>query len=305
MTLNAHILTASDGTELNLWEQPTATNSDEAVVFVHGAITNSRALFAPPVEDDNSYSWLKATTDFGKNAYALDIRGYGDSEQPPAFDEPPTENDPVARAKTVKEDVRAAVEFAQSRHETVHLVGVSWGTMTIGRYLDEYDPDIATFTSCAPVYKPEYDFTLITEALGVDRELDAYMIESREEVLERRGDPDSTLFEAVWEAQAGSRQGMNDRDAYVGPLGAFKDTIECCRGNPPYNPEGIAVPTLVIRGRDDAISQRPDATTLFDELAVSKRVYTEIAGANHYAMQGEYRHNLFQSVDMFQDQYTG
>jgi hypothetical protein len=91
MELTAHDVTAEDGTRLRIWEDaPEArtnpndsegsaseTTTDEAVLFVHGAITHSRALFAPPVETDgagtsgeagrtdDSYSWLRATADAG------------------------------------------------------------------------------------------------------------------------------------------------------------------------------------------------------------------------------------------------
>lgn len=304
MELTAHDIHAEDETRLRLWETTTDTNQMEAVVYVHGAITNSRALFAPPLAD-SSYSWLGATAASGRTAYALDIRGYGDSEQPSILEAPPKENPPAVRAPEAAMDIRAALEFVAARHQQIHLVGVSWGTMTSGRYLETDPVGVESYTAVAPVYKPGYEFTLVKQALGIDGELGAYMIESREEAAQRMGGDGSQLFEAIWDAQAGSNQGIDDADAYKGPLGAFADTIDCCQGDPPYAGPEIDVPTFVIRGTADQISQRDDALTLYDELETPHKEYTEIGRADHYIMHGPVRERLYGAVNAFHDRVAG
>lgn len=295
MSLTAHDIHAADDTRLRLWAAE--ADAPEAVVYVHGAITNGRALFAPPL--DESYSWLGATTRRGRAAYALDVRGYGDSDQPAVFDAPPEANPPAVRAPEAAHDVAAAVKFAADQHETVHLVGVSWGTMTSGVYLSDRDTPVDSYAAVAPVYKPEYDFRLIREALDVEGELGAYQTETRTEAAERMGE--SELFEAIWEAQAGSNQGVDGEDAYKGPLGAFADTIDCCRGTPPYDAEAIDVPTLVVRGTADQIAERSDALSLYDELSTPLREYAEIGGGDHYVMHGPVRQKLYALTNAFHD----
>lgn len=295
MSLSAHDIHAADGTRLNLWA--TGTDAAEAVVFVHGAITNGRALFAPPL--DGSYSWLAATTARGRAAYALDVRGYGDSEQPGVFEDPPGENPPAVRAPTAGQDITAAVEYAMARHNAVHLVGVSWGTMTSGYSLGEAGLAVDSYAAVAPVYKPAYDFTLIREALDVEGELGAYMTETRTEAEERMGA--SELFEAIWAAQAGSNQGIEGQNAYKGPMGSFADTIDCCQGTPPYDATNIEVPTLVLRGSADQIAGRSDALTLYDELGAAVTEYAEIGGGDHYMMHGPERERVYTLVDHFQN----
>lgn len=295
MSLTAHDVHAADDTRLRLWAAE--ADGSEAVVYVHGAITNSRALFAPPL--DASYSWLDATTRHGRTAYALDVRGYGDSEQPAAFDAPPADNPPAVRATEAAQDIAAAVEFAAERHEAVHLVGVSWGTMTSGVYLSDRETPVESYAAVAPVYEPEYDFTLIREALDVEGELGAYQTETRAEAAERMGE--SELFDAIWEAQAGSNQGIDGEDAYKGPLGAFADTIDCCQGDPPYDAGGIDVPTVVVRGTADQIAGRSDALTLYDELGSPVREYAEVGGGDHYVMHGPARQQLYALVGAFHD----
>lgn len=304
MELTAHDIYAEDDTRLRLWETTPDTDQTAAVVFVHGAITNSRALFAPPLAD-SSYSWLGATAATGRTAYGLDIRGYGDSEQPSILDAPPEENPPAVRAPEAAMDIRAALEFAAARHRQVHLVGVSWGTMTSGRYLETDAVGVESYTAVAPVYKPEYDFTLVKQALGIDGELGAYMTETREDAAQRMGGDGSPLFEAIWEAQAGSNQGIDGADAYKGPLGAFADTIDCCQGDPPYEAPEIDVPTFVVRGTVDQISQREDALTLYEELETPYKEYTEIGGADHYIMHGPAREQLYAAVNAFHERIAG
>lgn len=362
MSLTPHDVTAEDGTRLRIWEDApessdagataaddaaatvdasatddtistndASNTADEAVLFVHGAITHSRALFAPPVEgddspstdsddaesddSDDSYSWLRATTNAGRTAYALDVRGYGDSDFPPEMDEPPEQNDPPVRAEVAAADVAAAFEFAAERHEAVHVVGVSWGTMTTGRFLAERDPEhdpvvasdkVASYVQCAPVYDPPYEFEEVTSAFGIDPNLDAYFVDDRETVAQRQNATENpALFEAVWHAMVESGQGAAaDRDdAYVAQTGALADVKACCAGNPPYDPAEISVPTLVVRGSDDETSQRSDSLTLYDELGAAddRKEYAELAGADHYAMHGNRRRALYDLVASFHD----
>lgn len=313
--LTPHDVTAGDGTRLRVWaDAPEATDrSNEAVLFVHGAITHSRALFAPPVEredgrPDDSYSWLRATAEVGRTAYALDVRGYGDSEFPPEFDAPPEENGPPVLAEDAADDVAAALDFVAERHAAVHLVGVSWGTMTTGRLLAERDADateVASYTQCAPVYDPPYEFADLVSAFGLDSDLGAYYVEDRETVAERQDADDSALFDAVWTAMVESGQGeaADREDAYAAQTGALADVRACCAGDPPYDPREISVPTLVVRGSDDETARRSDALALYDELGTAddRKEYAELAGADHYAMHGERRRALYDLVAGFHD----
>jgi pimeloyl-ACP methyl ester carboxylesterase len=292
-------VTAADGTDLRVWEQPAEGGDGEtAVLHVHGSITNSRALFAPPVAGDDSYSWLAATAREGRTALALDIRGYGDSDRPPEMAEPPAANDPPVRAPTAARDIAAAVEDAAARFETVHLLGVSWGTMTCGYYLAEHaaSAPVASLTQVAPVHRPPWTFEEVTTALGVSADLEAYYEQRYDEVAERQGGDDA-LFEAVWRAQVESNQGV-DEETYLAQAGSLADTAMACDGEPVYDAGAVTVPTLVVRGTDDAISVRTDALGLYDELGAAddRKEYAELAGADHYAMHGRRRQALYEAV---------
>lgn len=299
----AHDLTADDGTRLRAWER-TSSGATEAVLFLHGAITSSRALFAPPVPDDASFSWLHAAAEAGRAAFTVDIRGYGESERPPEMNEPPEANDPPVRSTDALHDVQAAFEFVADRYDAVHLVGVSWGTMNAGTFLTETRVEIASLTQCAPVYSPPYDFEPAMSAFGVDPDLGAWYSQERDVVLARQGGGEpSPLFEAVWRTQVESNQGVEGSDAYVAQTGALADVQQACAGDPVYDATAISAPTLVVRGSEDVISRREDALTLYDDLGsdADRKEYAEVGGADHYAMHGHRRRALYDAVAAFQD----
>lgn len=312
MVLRTHDVTARDGCSLHLWEQSTDDTTEtegdieEAVLYVHGSITCARALFAPPVAGDNSYSWLAATGANGRTAFALDIRGYGDSDRPSELCEPPEENRPPVRADRAANDLADAFAFVREQYDRIHLVGVSWGTNVCGRFVERDDPKIASLTQCAPVYRTPYDVEDGLTALGLDPDLDAYYYQDRETAEARQGDDaNSDLFEAVWRTQVESNQGV-DRETYIAQTGALADFADCCADDPPYDAANIHVPTLVVRGTEDAISWREDATALYDELGVHDDAaeYAELAGADHYIMHSERRRALYDAVNGFHDRVS-
>lgn len=302
VTLLPGRVVSEDGTGLRLWEQ-VPDPATEAVVFIHGSITCARALFAPPVPNcdggvDHSYSWLHATAEGGRAAFALDVRGYGDSDRPPALDEPPEANNPPVRAPTAATDVAAAVAAVRKRFDVVHLVGVSWGTMVCGYYCATHDHDVASLAQVAPVYDPPWSFAEITEALNVDGDLDAYYYQRYDAVKERQGE-DKALFEAIWTTQTESNQGVDD-DTYLAQAGALADTKAAVEGERPFDASTLDVPTLVVRGTEDAISTRSDALSLYDDLDC-EREYAELSGADHYAMHGDRRGTLYAFVNAYLD----
>ncbi|WP_123536715.1 alpha/beta hydrolase [Halosimplex salinum] len=298
MNVDSRTVEARDGATLHCLER-VPDDATEAVVLVHGSITNARALFATPVRDDDSYSWLHAVADRGRAAFALDVRGYGDSDLPPEMDEPPEASGPPVRADRAADDVAAAVDSVREEYDGVHLVGVSWGCHTCGRFVERDDPELASLTQCAPVYKPRYDFDEGMAALGLDSVDVAWYTQDRETVRERQGGDDA-LFEAIWRAQVESNQGIDDT-TYRAQTGALADWRASCEGDPVWDPAAIDVPTLVVRGTEDAIADRPGSLDHFDELTVETADYVELAGVDHYPMHSDRRQEFFAVVDEFQD----
>lgn len=297
--LQRHDVHAADGTRLRVYEVA-SEDADEAVLALHGAFTPARALFAPPVDGGTDHSWLHAIADRGRAAFALDVRGYGESEMLPAYDEPADANDAPAPAAVAATDVKAAYDFVAEQYDT-HLLGVSWGTMVGAAFLEQYDATPESYTACAPVYDPPIDFEAVAATLEKDPDIGAWVTEEYDTVRRRQGGGD--VFETVWAVTMETEQGLPDENAFKVQTGALADTRDMCEGNPPYDPAAIDVPTLIVRGSEDASSIRQDALTLYDALAVPENrcEYTELRGGTHFAMHGPRRHDLYSVTSDFQD----
>jgi pimeloyl-ACP methyl ester carboxylesterase len=302
-------LTAPDGTRIRLWKRAPADASaaTEAVLFVHGATYGGRSAFDP-----EGVSWLAAVAETGRAAYAVDVRGYGDSERPPELADPPTANDPVVRAATAATDAETALLAIRETHGTVHLVGYSWGTMTAGLLLAERGVDVASLTQYAPVYAPPADRR---EEFSPGDPPAAYRTVTRAEARERWADqrpdgvPDS--FDAFWDALTDSAQRVEGRGDHDGdeaviaaPNGTLVD-LQAATEAPLYDAADIAAPTLVVRGSLDTASRRSDALALYDALAGDERTYTEIAGGSHFMQLEAPRPALIGAVRRFQDRASG
>ena len=315
MTLVAHDVTATDGTRLRLWER-SPPNPTDAVVFLHGATYASRAIFAP--EGAPTYSWLAAVADAGAAGFGLDVRGYGDSERPAVMDEPPDAGSPLVRADVAASDLRDAIAAVRERIDgDVHLVGTSWGTIVAGRLLASADaPTISSVTMYAPVYQPS---AALVESFDLGDPPRAYrtvnrrgarrrwnsQIPAREPAMYRGGDStEDPVFDAFWRTLVDSGQGI-DEDTIRAPNGTLLDLLDGAAGEPVYDPAGIDVPTLVIRGSIDPTSTRTDALSLYDALEVpdDERSYVELAGGTHFVHLERRRHALYETVRCFQEQH--
>jgi pimeloyl-ACP methyl ester carboxylesterase len=304
---------APDGTRLRLWTREASTaadeRADEAVLFVHGATYPGRAVFDPAPE----LSWLAHAAERGRSAYALDLRGYGDSETPVAMDAAPGEAEPPCRAATVADDVAAAVAaIGESR---VHLVGYSWGTVVCGELLarnTDASVRAASFTAFAPVFRPAPSL-VEGFALG-DPPAPARRV-TRQDALDRwtaqfpdAVDPftyrDPAVFPQFWNALHDSGQVVAANVPTVrAPNGVLVDLRGAVDAEP-YDPSRVTVPSFVVRGSFDPTATREDALGLYDALP-NARGYREVAGGTHFLPLEKRRGELFDAVATFQDGVGG
>jgi len=299
MELRQNDVSADDGLSLNVWERA-PDGADEAVLFVHGIITNARGLFVTPVEGDTSYSWVHAASDRGRAAFAMDQRGYGESGRPAGLDEPPEASDPLVRADQAADDIEAVIEWIREDYDTLHLVGVSWGSHTCGRYLERTDgPPVDSFVHCAPVYEPDYDFSVALDALGID-DHEVGWFEQDYETVRGRSQHDPEVFEAIWRSQVESKQGVDD-GTFVVQAGGIADWADSTAGDPVWDPAGIEVPTMVFYGSEDVIADRQGSLACFDRLGADEKEYVEFEGVDHYIMHSERRDEVFETTHDFQD----
>lgn len=298
-SLTSSDVTARDGTTIRRWRR-SAEDAEEAVFFVHGATYGGRSAFAPA-----GFSWLDAVADAGRTAYTLDVRGYGDSDRPGALSVPPAENDPVVRAVTAARDAADALAAVHERHDRVHLVGYSWGTIISGVLLTQVGAEVDSLTQYAPVYRPPED--LKARASTDDAYRTVTKAEARERWTDQRpadeGVPEDA-FEAFWQALYDSNQ-RHAEGTIAAPNGTHVDLVEAIEEGPIYDAGAIDLPALVVRGSLDTASVRRDAMGLFDALGTDQREYAEISGGSHFLQFEPRRAVLYDTVRRFQDRVSG
>lgn len=300
----AHDITGSDGLRLRVWEQSQAHPSD-AVLFVHGATYGAVSMFDPPV-GDNWYGWMDHAAHEGQAAFAVDIRGYGDSERPPEFAEDPAETDPVVPAAVAARDVHDTLTWIREEqgYDRIHLVGLSSGTWRARALFSNYDPDLATVTlaagSLGQFEAPEGDlpaYTTQEKATFVERWL--AQVPDGADPDEWIGGPDFSaeeVVEAVWTAIYESGQALPEAEGetVLNPTNLLQDEK--------HDPADITVPTLVVRGSSDPLISREGALRLYDAVGAAehRKLYTEVAGGTHFLFLEDRRHELFAEVSEFQ-----
>jgi len=297
-----HTISADDGTALAIH---TEGAGDSAVLFVHGATFGARPAFATP-----GYSWLTACADAGRAAYALDARGYGDSERPAAMNTEPGGEPPV-RADVAADDLATALEHVRARHDGVHLIGYSWGSMVAGVALERGAP-VESVTMYAPVYAPDPDRVAEFDPgnpPAPKREA------TREETRDRwdahfgDGDPtryrDAEAFEAFWETLH-DEQGVSGGEPTIeAPNGTLADLTEAAGAGPVYDAGAVSAPTLVVRGSLDRTATRADGLALYDALGSDDHEYAEVSGGSHFLALERRRDVLFDRVRAFHDRIEG
>lgn len=297
----AHELDGPAG-PLRLWEWP-APESDTAVVFVHGATYPGRAAFGTPV--DGTPAWAPWTSARGAAAFALDVRGYGES----VLQESRGGAVPPVRTAEAAADLGVALDAVQERFDTVHLVGTSWGTLTCGRYLTETPAHgVRTVTLHAPVYEPPQrvldrfdlgdppgEYRLVTRSAARER----WHAQLPQEVDVT---PWLAAFEAFWTSFADGVQGVDGADAVRAPNGCLFDILANARGERIYDPADVEIPALVVRGSADHTAVREDALDVFDRLgsAPGTKQYAELDGGTHFVHLEPPRRRLFEAVWGFQ-----
>jgi pimeloyl-ACP methyl ester carboxylesterase len=295
---------APDGTRVRLWERrwSSSDEADEAVLFVHGATYPGKAVFDP----SPALSWLDHTAERGRAAYAVDLRGYGESEPPLAMDADPGEVDPPCSGATVADDVAAALEAIPETR--VHLVGYSWGTVVCGHLLAETSTRAASFTAFAPVFRPAPS---LVEGFDLGDPPAPAREVTRQDALDRwtaqfpeRVEPftyrDPAAFAHFWDALHESGQAVPANVPTVrAPNGVLVDLAAAVDADP-YDPSRVTVPSFVVRGSFDPTATREDALGLYDALP-NARGYHEVTGGTHFLPLEKRREELFRAVAAFHD----
>ncbi len=123
-----------EGQRISLWEKRAAGTARRPVmVLVHGATWSGRPDFDLQIR---GYSAMDAFAAAGWDVFAIDILGYGDSDEPVG--------ESWSRTADAVKDLRAAIEWitAERGVEDVALLGWSWGAQIAGVYSNQYPESV-------------------------------------------------------------------------------------------------------------------------------------------------------------------
>jgi|GEM_PF-5675079 len=230
-----HIASADLWLRLRERVDPTAASRPSvAALFIHGSLFPG----VPTFDRDAADSWLAAALAKGVDPYLLDLDGYGESMPPRARD--------VAALPRAESDVAAAVAAIAPTHPGgVALVGYDYGGDVAALYALAHP--VARLVLVAPLLRPDSQETVLTHPL-----LRSWLgSEVSDDVAER----------AIDMALLGTRDaGRRLPPALVIPAGVLASVAR-----PPLTPdtlEALSVPTLLVRGRSDALFSSDDARAL-------------------------------------------
>lgn len=267
------------------------------VLLVHGA-TLGHSLFDLP---RSGYSLMDELAKVGRAVYAVDVRGYGTSLGGPVMEEPAAVNPPYAGMDVAVDDIAAAVDFIRKRRAVaaLDLIGFSWGTITAARYAGTHQHKVARLALYAPLYGEINVGWLERIADPGDRRriaptYGAYRMITLSDLVRRWDDElptrDSRLFredgvpELVFKALASLDPLSTSRNppAFRCPNGALVDMVTTFNGQPLYEAAKLTMPTLLLRGAQDATSTESDARRLFADIAAPLKDYRVVSPGSHF-----------------------
>lgn len=283
-------------------------------LLLHGATLGAMLYDLPRA----GYSLMTELAAKGRAVYVLDVRGYGHSPGGAVMEETPSRNPPFAGVEEAVRDVAAAVDFILERQSVaaLDLLGFSWGTITAARYAGAHPEKIARLALYAPLYAernaawlrriadPE-DRTRLAPAFG------AYRLITLEDVVGRwnaelpTSDADryreDGIPELVFEAFASLDPLSASRAprAFRCPNGALADLVSVFNGRPLYDPAGLTMPTLLVRGADDNTSTETDSLHLLAKIASPIKHYRVIAHGSHFLCIERNRAQLYDQLNVF------
>jgi len=249
-----------DGQRIHVWEKAPADwratpGKTRVVLFVHGATWSGRPDFDLAIRD---YSVMEAFAREGWATYAVDIQGYG------ASDDPVGEN--WSEAEDAALDIAAAVDLITELRgvEKVSLVCWSWGCFTGGRFAQAH---------------PDRVDRLVLEGGAYHWRADAPAPEEKFRTNSAAGAA-SDFIEGCYEKDVVALyvEECLQHDA-VSPNGIFRDFTSDA---PQLVPARLTMPTMIIQGEHEASPERVrDMLDLFEELATNDKRYLVMPGGGH------------------------
>lgn len=264
------------------------------VLLLHGSTLPGSIAYALRFDGK---SWLDDLASRGHDAWALDIRGYGESWQPEDSGTRPCT--PVADTAQAVEDVAAAIAFirAETGAATVDLVGWSWGATVAATYAAGGGEGLGRLVLHAPQWLRDTPSPMVTEQTRNE----PYRAVDPAAFVERwlgRVDPESRTILERWRTTL--EQALAEHAPIRVPNGSARDiATQWMAGNPGYDPAAIVAPTLVIVGDADTDTPPSLGRSVYSRLGSRERRFATVPDGTHFTVFEPARDELFAAVGDF------
>jgi pimeloyl-ACP methyl ester carboxylesterase len=271
-----------DGIRLYIWEKFLGSHSQKAViVLTHGSATAGRESFDLQVPDKPSYSLMDFLAREGFDVFAPDIRGFGRSTHPEGH---------ISTADAC-DDLNAVVDYILKLRgvQNVNLLAWSWGTQYAGMFIMAHPEKTARYVSYAQMHVNSPD-----------------LAKRRPKIETFRKTPYIAITEAAWKPRFYSMTPAEANDPDVvdsfaraatlvevkTPTGPQLDMVTIM---PMVNPRLLPVPTMIIHGEYDDVSDLEGLLPFFRQLPNPHKQYVIIQDSGHM-MHLQKGHRLFQQA---------
>lgn len=264
----------SDGHPMNLWEK-SSPNAKGAILFIHGRTWSSLPNFDLLVEGEE-LSFMEAMVEQGYAAYALDLRGYGET--------PRDSTEWLSPNKAAKDILNVLHWISRENNQVkVHLFGYSMGS-TSSLLAAQKDPaPIASVTVFG--YWQDLDVQIPAGSDDIQLKKEVNSAEAAASDFITPGNISQTAIDAyVRMALAHDPIKVDWRDIHQ-----FND----------IDPSLITTPVLILQGELDPIAPTDGQKKLFTRLMTADKSWVMISGGDHAAFLEAPRGHLIHSLTSF------
>ncbi len=277
------------------------------VLCVHGATYPASVTFDYPVD---GRSWLDVLAANGRDAWCLDLLGYGGADRPAAMAGDPLTHEPIVdTAEAVGDVLRAVRHICAVRGVTaIDLIGHSWGTAICGQVAAGEPALVRRLVLFGALWvNPGTVQIPVSERLGAYRLVDAAATVKRWTVnldaTQRAAIASEAALVAWAEAAVATdpEAARHDPPRLRAPAGVVKDVRDYwLAGRATYDPGAIISPTLVVVGEWDQETTPAQGQAVFSRLSnAAERRYTVIGAGTHLLLLERQRHQLYATVREF------
>mgnify|MGYP001551289414 CR=1 FL=1 len=277
------------------------TRAGPPVLYVHGATFPSALSAAYRFA---GRSWMDDLNAHGFDAWAFDFAGFGGSQRYAAM-QGGMAGEPVGRAPQASAQIARVVDHiaAASGHDRVSIIAHSWGTMPACLFAARCPERIERLCLFGPVVQRETaqadepqqtSWRLVTVAEQLARFIEDVPLGHAPVLIEPQL------------AQWGPAYLASDRDALARtppavkvPNGPTADIHAAWSGKLIYRPRDIGVPTLIVRGEWDSVTNDLDAAWLLARIDHRIKRDVKVAKGTHLMHLEHSREDLFAAVNEF------